>query len=366
MDKKPERILIISPNWIGDAIMAQPLLQLLKQREPATVIDILAPAWVAPVWEAVPEVSRVYATSFRHGKLQLKERWRMARVLKASSYDRAYVLPNTLKFALIPWMAKIPERIGYLGEKRYGLLNVIHRDDKHSPRPMIPFYAALANPPAKDAPGREDCPTPHMSVAREEAVGILEKLDIDATRRIVAFAPGAEFGPAKRWPVHSFIALAERILAEFGHIQILLLVSPNDRFVCDPIASAVPAVVNLAGKTTLKEAIALISQIDALVTNDSGLMHVASAFGRPVIAMYGSTDYHHTPPFSKYSEIVSLDLECAPCQKRECPLGHHHCMELLKPETVYSVLKKYLVSPVGRTGGLPLEGESGEREEVKP
>ena len=360
MDRKPERILIISPNWIGDAIMAQPLLQLLKRRDLSVVIDVLAPAWVAPVWEAFPEVHQVYATAFKHGKLQLKERWRMACFLKKASYDRAFVLPNTLKFALIPWMAKIPVRIGYLGEKRYGLLNVIHRDNKHSPRPMIPFYAALANPPATEVPDQKACPVPHMSVIREEANGVLEKLDIDATGRIVAFAPGAEFGPAKRWPVHSFISLARRILEEFGHVQILLLGSPNDRPVCDPIASAVPAVKKLAGKTTLKEVIALISQIDALVTNDSGLMHVASAFERPVIAMYGSTDYHHTPPFSKYSEIVSLDLECAPCQKRECPLGHHHCMELLKPETVYSALRKYLVNPVERTGSLPVRLENSE------
>lgn len=366
MDKKPERILIISPNWIGDAIMAQPLLQLLRQREPTVAIDVLAPAWVAPVWEAVPEVSRVYATSFKHGKLQLKERWRMACELRKSSYARAYVLPNTLKFALIPWMAKIPERIGYFGEKRYGLLNVIHRDNKHSPRPMIPFYAALASSPTKDVPGREAYPIPHMSVKREEVDQVLAKLGINAKRGIVAFAPGAEFGPAKRWPVHSFIALAKRIFAEFNDVQILLLGSPNDKTVCDPITCAVPAVINLAGKTTLKEAIALISQIDVLVTNDSGLMHVASAFGRPVVAMYGSTDYRHTPPFSKYSEIVSLDLECAPCQKRECPLGHHRCMELLKPETVYSVLKKYLVNPVGKTNDFLLDRQSGEKEEVKP
>lgn len=343
---KPVRILIISPNWIGDAIMAQPLLQLLKQHEPAAIIDVLAPAWVAPVWEAFPEVHQVHATSFKHGKLQLGERWHLARSLKKSAYDKAFVLPNTLKFALIPWMAGIPERIGYLGEKRYGLLNVIHKDNKLSPRPMIPFYAALANPPAVEVPMNRDAyPVPYMSVAQEDAVQVFEKLGVGTAGRIVAFAPGAEFGSAKRWPVHGFVGLANRILAEFRDVQILLLGSPNDAPVCNAIASDVPAVRNLAGKTTLKEAIALISRIDALVTNDSGLMHVASAFEKPVIAMYGSTDYHHTPPFSKYSEIVSLDLECAPCQKRECPLGHHNCMEQLKPDMVFAALGKYLAVP---------------------
>lgn len=347
MDKMPARILIISPNWIGDAIMAQPLLQLLKQRDPSALVDVLAPIWVAPVWEAMTEVGNVYATPFKHGKLQLRERWSLARTLRKFAYDQAYVLPNTLKFALIPWMARIPERIGYLGEKRYGLLNVIHRDNKLSPRPMIPFYAALADPPAEKAGKREDYPKPSLFVAKKEADATLEKWKVDTARPIVAFAPGAEFGPAKRWPVHGFIDLAQRILSEFPNAQILLLGSPNDRAVCEEIASDVPAVKNLAGKTTLKEAISLISRINALVTNDSGLMHVASAFEKPVIALYGSTDYRHTPPFSRYSEILSLDLECAPCQKRECPLGHHRCMELLRSETVYSALKKYLVDPAG-------------------
>ena len=347
MDKMPVRILIISPNWIGDAIMAQPLLKLLKRHDPSALIDVLAPLWVAPVWEAMVEVRNVHATPFKHGKLQLRERWNLARTLKEFSYDRAYVLPNTLKFALIPWMAKIPERIGYLGEKRYGLLNIIHRDNTLSPRPMIPFYAALASAPAAEVGRREDYPVPSLFVEKEEADKVLEKWDVDTANRIVAFAPGAEFGPAKRWPVRSFVDLAQRIRSEFPDVQILLLGAPNDRAICEEIASAVPAVRNLAGKTTLKEAIALISRTDAMVTNDSGLMHVASAFEKPVIVMYGSTDYRHTPPFSRYSEILSLDLECAPCQKRECPLGHHRCMKLLRPETVYSALRKYLVNPAG-------------------
>lgn len=342
MEKMPVRILVISPNWIGDAIMAQPLLQLLKQQDATALVDVLAPAWVAPVWEAMPEVNQVYATQFRHGKLQLGERWRLARSLRDVSYDRAYVLPNTLKFALIPWMAGIPKRIGYLGEKRYGFLNVIHRDDKDSPRPMIPFYAALAVPPSDTVQGREAYPVPHMVVEKDKADRVLEKLGMDTGKRIVAFAPGAEFGSAKRWPVHGFASLARRILADFSDVCIVLMGSPNDRPVCDEIADQAHGVKNLAGKTTLSEAIALISRIDAMVTNDSGLMHVASAFEKPVIAIYGSTDYHHTPPFSKYSEIVSLDLPCAPCQKRECPLGHHDCMERLKPESVYDALKKYL------------------------
>lgn len=345
----PSRVLIISPNWIGDAIMAQPLLQLLKQRYPDVVIDILAPAWVAPVWLAMEEVSQVHESDFRHGKLQLKDRWAMAKFLKTFNYDQAYVLPNTLKFALIPWLAKIPERIGYLGESRYGLLNVIHHDDKRQPRPMMAFYAALIDKPAENVQGRFESLHPRLHVDEETVDDVKVTLNLDRDRMLIAFAPGAEFGSAKRWPVSHFSALAARILRFYPEAQIVLLGSNKDHDVCEAIHSNVPVSLNLAGKTSLKEAIALIAGIDILVTNDSGLMHVASAFDLPVIAIYGSTDYKHTPPFSARSCIVSLDLECAPCQKRECPLGHHNCMNLLGPEKVYDAMEKYLADQALKT-----------------
>ena len=339
----PSRVLIISPNWIGDAIMAQPLLQLLRQRYPSVVIDVLAPAWVAPVWEAMEEVSGVHESAFKHGKLQLKDRWAMAKFLKTLHYDQAYVLPNTLKFALIPWLARIPERVGYLGESRYGLLNVIHHDDKLHPRPMMAFYAALVDPPAENIKGSLESLHPRLHMDEKEVSEVKDKLDLEKDRLTVAFAPGAEFGSAKRWPVSHYSALAELVLKQDPQAQIVLLGSAKDNDVCEEIHSIVPATLNLAGKTSLKEAIALIAGLDVLVTNDSGLMHVASAFDLPVIAIYGSTDYKHTPPFSDQSCIVSLDLACAPCQKRECPLGHHNCMNLLGPEKVYGVLEKFLV-----------------------
>lgn len=342
MEKIPSRILVVSPNWIGDAIMAQPLLQCLKKHWLEVEIDVLAPAWAAPVWQAMKEVREVIPTPFKHGKLQLGERWKMARLLKKNGYDQAYVLPNTIKYALIPWMAGIPERIGYLGEKRYGLLNVIHHDDKVHPRPMIPFYAALAEPPADIVGKREDYPVPSMFTSEKDVQETFGKLGLDWNRRLIAFAPGAEFGPAKRWPDDKFAALAKQILGEYPDVQIVLMGSGNDSAVCDPIKAAVPEVINLAGRTSLREAIAVISKITAMVTNDSGLMHIASAFEKPVIAIYGSTDYLHTPPFSKYSEIISLDLPCAPCQKRECPLGHHNCMKQLNPDRVFPSVAKYL------------------------
>ncbi len=340
----PSRVLVISPNWIGDAIMAQPLLQLLRRRYPDVVIDILAPGWVAPVWQAMEEVNRVHESGFRHGKLQLKDRMAMARFLRTLNYDQAYILPNTLKFALIPWLARIPRRIGYLGESRYGFLNVIHRDDKRHPRPMMAFYAALIDEPAGDITGRFESLHPRLHVDEKAIAEVKEKLDLGKDRLTVAFAPGAEFGSAKRWPVSHFSTLAQLIIQRYPEARIVLLGSARDNEVCKPIHANVPETVNLAGKTSLKEAIALIAGVDILVTNDSGLMHMASAFDLPVVALYGSTDYRHTPPFSRQSHIMSLDLPCAPCQKRECPLGHHQCMVELMPrmifETVEAIIQK--------------------------
>lgn len=345
------RILVISPNWVGDAVIAQPLLKLLKERHPAWPIDVLAPTWVAPVWNAVAEVDTVLESPFKHGALQLRERWQFAQHLKQRGYAEAYVLPNTLKFALIPWLAGIPRRIGYRGEMRYGLLNVVHRVTPSLPRPMVSFYAALADAPAEEAPAPTDLPRPRLTVKEEEAIVALEKFGLRADRRLIAFAPGAEFGPAKRWPPMHFAALARIIRQAYPDVQIVLLGSPKDREVCDEIVGAVPELCNLAGTTSLGQAIAILSKAAAVVSNDSGLMNIASALNRPIVAMYGPTDMHNTPPFSEVAQAVSLHLECAPCHRRECPLGHHHCMNQLSAEMVWEPLHLMVEGRWKKEGG---------------
>jgi heptosyltransferase II len=337
-----KRTLVISPNWIGDAVMAQPLLQLLRQREPQRPIDVLAPSWVAPVWRAMPEVDTVLEAPFKHGKLQLGERWEYARRLRQRGYADAYVLPNTLKFALIPWLAGIGRRVGYRGEMRYGLLNMMHHDDRAAPRPMIPFYAALAEPPAAACLSAKELPRPSMSVAAQKVSEVLVSVGLAPDRPLIVFAPGAEFGPAKRWPAPYFAELAQSIRQAQPHAQIVLLGSAKDQPVCDEIVAAQPYVKSLAGVTTLDQAIALIAQARVMVTNDSGLMHIASALNRPVIALYGPTNPNHTPPFSDVSLVLTLKLDCAPCQQRECPLGHQACMRDLKPALVWSHLAPLL------------------------
>ncbi len=336
------RTLIISPNWIGDAVMAQPLLRLLRERHPQRPIDVLAPAWVAPVWRAMREVDTVLEAPFRHGALQLRERRDYAKMLRTRGYADAYVLPNTLKFALIPWLAGIPKRVGYKGEMRYGLLNVMHHDHCAAPRPMVSFYAALANTPAQHVPPPSALPRPSLHVSDQRVAEVVSRVGLHMDQPLVLFAPGAEFGSAKRWPTSHFAALAKAIQRERADVQIALMGSGKDKDVCDEIVALVPGVRNLAGVTKLDEAVALIARADAMVSNDSGLLHIASALNRPIVAIYGPTDPLHAPPFSDVAASLSLGLDCAPCKQRECPLGHHRCMQNISAEMVWEPLSPML------------------------
>lgn len=334
------RTLIISPNWIGDAVMAQPLLTLLKRAHPDRPIDVLAPAWVAPVWRAMAEVDSVIDTSFRHGALQLRERWRCARQLRTRDYAAAYVLPNTLKFALIPWLAGIAQRVGYVGESRYGVLTTLHRDDKLLPRPMVAFYAALASPPALVVPPPSELPRPRLTTDAARVALVWKKSKLEPGKPLVVFAPGAEFGSAKRWPITHFAELASLLRQAIPDVQIVILGSEKDRTVGDAIMTIVPFVNNLAGSTVLEEAIALIAKANAVVSNDSGLLHIASALNRKIVALYGPTDPNHAPPFADVVRTIYLALECAPCKQRECPLGHHRCMKDISAEVVMEALRE--------------------------
>ncbi|MYM38671.1 lipopolysaccharide heptosyltransferase II [Duganella qianjiadongensis] len=341
------RTLVISPNWIGDAVMAQPLLQLLKAAHPERAIDVLAPPAVSPVWRQMVEVAEVLETPFRHGALQLKERWKYARLLRQRGYADAYVLPNTIKYALIPWLAGIPQRVGYKGESRYGLINLMHHDET-PPRPMVAFYAALGGPvlAQQTAAMRSALPKPRMQVAAAQREAVCAKLGIAVAQPVLALAPGAEFGGAKRWPASHFAALARAVVAQQPATQVILLGSPKDKEACSEVAAQLAGaqVFNLAGVTSLAEAIALIAGSSAVVANDSGLLHIASALNRPVVALYGPTDPDHAPPFSDLAASISLRLACAPCKQRECPLGHQDCMVKLAPELVWQRLQPMLAA----------------------
>jgi len=309
------RVLVIAPNWIGDALMAQPLLSRLK-RSGAT-IDVLAPEWVAPVVRRMPEVDEVIAALFRHGPLQLRERRRLGRELKRRGYQAAYVLPNSWKSALVPFFAGIPKRVGYVGEMRYGLLNSFQ---KSVDAPMPLHYARLAGGP--DAP----LGAPQLSVWEEEIRETCRRFGIEG--EYLVLCPGAEYGPAKRWPY--FRDLAARL-----GTAVVLLGSRND----EQAAAGIPG-KNLVGKTSLDEAIRLIAGAAAVVSNDSGLMHVAAALGRPQVALFGSSSPEHTPPASPAARVLWLKLECSPCFERECPLGHFRCMKEITVEQVLAAMDR--------------------------
>jgi heptosyltransferase-2 len=309
------RILVVAPNWIGDALMAQPLLARLREKNPGAQIDVLAPGWVAPVVRRMAEVGDVIAVPLRHKRLQLGERWRIARDLRARRYGEAIVLPNSWKSALLPFFAGIPVRTGYVGEARYGLLNVLHGKDE---APMPLHYARLAEPPG--AQPKESLPEPRLRAEPREIEAARRRFGIEGPYGV--FCPGAEYGPAKRWPY--FRELSTRLQG-----QAVILGSANDREAAQGIVGR-----NLAGETTLDEAIALIAGADYVVTNDSGLMHVAAALGRPQVALFGSSSPAHTPPLSSAARVLWLAVECSPCFERECPLGHFRCMREMTVETV--------------------------------
>lgn len=326
------RILIVAPNWVGDTLLAQPLLARLLRKLPGATLDVLAPAWTAPVLTRMPEVSEVIATPFRHGELQLREHWRLGRSLRGRGYDSAIVLPNSFKSALVPFFADIPLRAGFVGESRYGLLNVVHKLDKQALPLMAERYAQLAEAPGK--PPERPLEAVRLKVDQANLLITVGKLGLDRGRAVAVLCPGAEFGPAKRWPVAHFADLSRRLAASGRAVWVMG--GPGDREAGEAIASqSEGAATNLAGRTDLASAIDLMSVAEVVITNDSGLMHVAAALGRPIVALYGSSSPEHTPPMAQWVKVVRVDgLPCAPCFKRECPLGHFRCMNELEPQRV--------------------------------
>lgn len=317
-------------------MLAQSLFATLKARNPAPRVEVLAPAWSLPLLDRMPQVDEAVAAPFGHGRLMPGARLALARRMRARAYAQAIVLPNSWKSALVPFLAGIPHRTGWLGEQRFGLLNDWRRLDRRALPRTVQQFVALGLP-AK-APPPEDFPRPALTVQAVEVAAALRDLKLQRPPGgLLAFCPGAEYGPAKRWPVEYFAAVARAWTARGGAVW--MFGSPKDAPVSVQVNErAGGACVDLAGRTTLTQAIDLLSLADAVVTNDSGLMHVAAALDRRVIALYGSSDPRMTPPLSDRATVLRTGIECSPCFKRECPYGHLRCLRELQPSQVLDAL----------------------------
>ncbi|MER8742147.1 lipopolysaccharide heptosyltransferase II [Mesorhizobium sp. M1004] len=327
------KILVIGPRWVGDMVMAQCLFSALKELHPNAAIDVLAPAWAAPLVKRMPEIRQQIDFPLQPGALEFIVRRRFGRLLRGR-YDMAYVLPGSWKSALIPFFARIPRRFGNLREMRYGLLTDILPLPDAVKRHTAQAYFGLAQ-------GGHFRP-PRLTVDAGNQKELLARFALQPGK-FVAMMPGAEFGPAKRWPSESYAGLAREMMAK--GFKVGLFGSKNDRDVTAEIAALAPGVVDLAGKTRLEDAIDLIAAARLAVSNDSGLMHVAAAVGTPVVAVYGSTSPENTPPLAEQRELIWLHLSCSPCHRKVCPLGHLNCLKTLDVARVAAAADRLLELP---------------------
>lgn len=334
-DKMGNRLLVVGPAWVGDMVMAQSLFITLRQSCPEHPIDVLAPSWSLPLLQRMPEVEQMIPLPIGHGELAMGQRLHLGRSLRGR-YDWAILLPNSWKSALVPWAARIPRRTGWLGELRYGLLNDWRRLDKGRLTMTVQRFVALAYPAETASP--PPIPRPRLHVSAENIEAALADLGLSRPQRpLLALCPGAEYGPAKRWPAESYAALGSR-MHKLGW-EVWLFGSGKDREVCAAITAAAPGIgLDLSGRTSLAQAIDLLALAQGVVSNDSGLMHVAAALDRPLVALYGSSDPGFTPPLSDRARIIRLGLECSPCFRRHCPLGHLHCLRGIGVDQVRDAL----------------------------
>ncbi|ANO50328.1 lipopolysaccharide heptosyltransferase II [Woeseia oceani] len=311
-------------------IMAQSLFKWLKFRDPECLIDLLAPEWSLPVIARMPEVHKRLVLPFAHGELAFSQRWQLGQWLRPANYNRAIVLPRSMKAALVPYFAGIPRRTGFRGEMRYGVINDRRPFDKSVLDQTVKRFLALGLDRNEPLP---EIPPPALRVDTENQQRLYSELGLELDRPVIAMMPGAEYGPAKCWPLESFTALANSLDSAGYHVWVLG--SAKEQPLGEAIASGSKA-LNLCGRTKLVDVVDLLAASAAAVSNDSGLMHVAAAVGTHVVGIYGSTSPHFTPPLTAQKTLHYLDLDCSPCFQRECPLGHLRCLREITPERVLS------------------------------
>lgn len=335
----PRRYLIVGPSWIGDMVMAQSLFITLKQQHPDCQIDVLAPAWSLPILKRMPEVTEGISADVSHGEFSFFKRRKLGLALRPKKYTHAIVIPRSWKSALIPFFAGIPLRTGYRGEMRYGLLNDIRVLDKNVLKQTVQRYVAHAY--ANDPSEPPAIPYPALRVDSDNQQKLFEKFGLKSDNPVVCMMPGAEYGPAKQWPLAYYKQLAE-LLVNNGW-QVWLLGSDKDHVAGKKIADS-DGIYNLCGKTQLVDTIDLLAGAKTVVSNDSGLMHVAAAVGVHVNVIYGSSTPDYTPPLAgdKNKKVFYLGLDCSPCFNRVCKYNHYDCLKKISVDTIYSSIDELM------------------------
>ena len=324
-------ILVVSPSWLGDMVLAQSLYKHLRQQNHEAKIDVLAPRWSFPLLQRMPEVHQAIAMPVRHGELGLLRRYRIARKL-AGVYTRAIVLPRSFKSALVPCLARIPVRSGFFGEMRWGLINDFRPCQTRLMPSLAQRFVSLGAP-RENPPAVDKLPPPRLRVDHKKAKARMRRLKINADRQVLALAPGAAYGPSKRWPPEFFAAVA-RHYRDLGWSVWVFGARDDVPAATQVMKSMKGGAVNLCGQTSLEEAIDLLAQTRLLVSNDSGLMHIAAATDVPTLVIYGSTTPDYTPPMSEKKAVLCRRLSCSPCWRRTCRYGHYHCLKKITPQDV--------------------------------
>jgi heptosyltransferase-2 len=340
------RILIIAPSWLGDIIMSQALMKTLKAMEPSCEITVYAPAYSLPVIARMDEVSRAIVNPFKHGQLQIMKRRAEGRKLKPLGFDTCFVLPNTIKSALVPFFAGIPDRCGFKGEGRWILINSMRTNKNDYPR-MADRYVALAYPMDKVRSSRDLPRWEYPSLRLEEpSEGLISRLGVDFSKPALALGCGANYGPAKIWPPEHFAAVCKWWAEKTGG-QCIAFGTKSDEAAAAAVEKALDPGVrenfrNIAGMTKIDEALDLIGKCSAAVCNDSGLMHTAAAAGVPQADIFGSTSATYTPPLSDKAACIESSEPCRPCFERTCPKGTYACLHGITPQRVIEALEEVM------------------------
>ena len=334
------KILVVGPSWVGDSVMAQTLYKRIKKELPSSQIDVISPHWSLALLERMPEVCKKIVSPFSHGETKLFERYKLGQGLKKENYDRAIILTNSLKSSLIPYFARIGVRTGWLGEFRYGLINDIRSSKKLKKSLMVEKFAALSL--YEENYSIENLTFPELEINFANQRNFLEEFSIDYSKNTMAICPGAEFGPSKRWPAEYYAEIAKFYVNEGWNV--LCIGSKNDEDIGMGIGSlnnlrSNESFINLIGKTSLQDAIDILAFTEKVVTNDSGLMHIAAAVKTPLVALYGPSSPEYTPPLISKKKILRKTQGYEKVRYGSNEKGYHQSLLDIKPEEVLDALE---------------------------